>query len=168
LPATGLPPSAYGAGELEAVAGWVVSDGVRRADEEVASVVREALGIVERGGRTDAEIAAAVRVVRATAETMVDEAEPSAGESYGAQRAAGQPPAGQPPAGQPPAGEIAANGTSVVAGSVAAQTTLPVDLDRAAEQVTEQVTEQANERTTEHRPRDGELVAADAEAARPR
>ncbi len=162
--ATGLPPSAYGAGELEAVAGWVVSDGVRRADEEVASVVREALGIVERGGRTDAEIAAAVRVVRATAETLVDEAEPSAGESYGAQRAAGQPPAGQPPAGQPPAGEIAANGTSVVAGSVAAQTTLPVDLDRAAEQVTEQ----ANERTTEHRPRDGELVAADAEAARPR
>jgi hypothetical protein len=67
--ATGLPPSAYGAADLEAVAAWVLSDGVRRADEEVASGVREALGIVERGGRADAAVAAAVHAVTTLADS---------------------------------------------------------------------------------------------------
>ena len=73
--ATGLPPSAYGPTELEAVAAWAVSDGVQRSDEEVAALVREALGIVERGGRTDLLVADAVRVVnpRVVAETVAGE-----------------------------------------------------------------------------------------------
>ena len=61
--ATGLPPSAYGPKELETVARWAVSDGVQRTDEEVAATVREALGIVERGGRADVLVAEAVRAV---------------------------------------------------------------------------------------------------------
>lgn len=77
--ATGLPPSAYGPTELEAVATWVVSDGVQRADEEVAHSVREALGIVERGGRTDLLVAAAVRAVNprvALANAVTEPVEP--------------------------------------------------------------------------------------------
>ncbi len=61
--ATGLPPSVYGAADFRAVAAWVVSDGVQRTDEEVAHAVREALGIIERGGRTDRLVVEAVRAV---------------------------------------------------------------------------------------------------------
>ncbi len=63
---TGLPVSAYSAEELDAVAWWVVSDGVGRPRERVAAEVRSALGLPTAQTRVEAAVgAAAERVLRA-------------------------------------------------------------------------------------------------------
>jgi hypothetical protein len=59
--APGLPISAYTSRELDAVAGWVVSDGAVRSPEQVAAEVRSALGFVQREPRMDAAVGAASR-----------------------------------------------------------------------------------------------------------
>lgn len=59
--APGLPISAYTPRELDAVAGWVVSDGAVRSPEQVAAEVRRALGFAHREPRVDAAVGAASR-----------------------------------------------------------------------------------------------------------
>lgn len=59
--APGLPVSAYTPHELDAVAGWVVSDGAGRSPEQVAAEVRTALGFAQREPRVDAAVGAASR-----------------------------------------------------------------------------------------------------------
>jgi hypothetical protein len=59
--APGLPISAYTSRELDAVAGWVVSDGAVRSPEQVAAEVRAALGFAHREPRLDAAVGAASR-----------------------------------------------------------------------------------------------------------
>ncbi len=64
--ATGLPVSAYTDGELDAVAWWVVSDGVLRSRAEVGMEIRTSLGFAPGEARVEAAVdAAAERVVNA-------------------------------------------------------------------------------------------------------
>jgi hypothetical protein len=59
--APGLPISAYTSRELDAVAWWVVSDGVVRSPDQVAAEVRTALGFIRREPRVDAAVGEASR-----------------------------------------------------------------------------------------------------------
>lgn len=54
---------AYAERELDAVARWVISDGVPRSADELAAEVREALQIDQSGERAEASVAAAARRV---------------------------------------------------------------------------------------------------------
>ncbi len=53
--------TAYGTGELEAVARWALTDGVTRTPEELAALVREALHLPRRGPHVEATVVAAAR-----------------------------------------------------------------------------------------------------------
>lgn len=64
---SGLPITAYTPRELDAVAGWVVSDGVVRSPEQVAVEIRAALGFRYREPRVDAAVSAASRRALAAA-----------------------------------------------------------------------------------------------------
>jgi len=55
----------YADAELDAVARWVLSDGVRRDAEQLTAAVREALHLVRRGEHVDAVVGAAARRVLA-------------------------------------------------------------------------------------------------------
>jgi hypothetical protein len=59
----GRSTSAYAERELDAVARWLLSDGVARSTEEVVAGVREALQIVRSGERVDAALVASARRV---------------------------------------------------------------------------------------------------------
>ncbi|WP_082812777.1 hypothetical protein [Cellulomonas timonensis] len=61
---SGLPISAYSDDEIGEVVAWLVSDGAQRSREDLASEVRDELGITRRSSRVDAVIAAAVRRTR--------------------------------------------------------------------------------------------------------
>jgi REase_MTES_1575/AAA domain len=63
----GRSVGAYAERDLDAVARWVLSDGVPRSVEELAAEVREALQIAQHGERAEASIAAAARRVLAVA-----------------------------------------------------------------------------------------------------
>jgi hypothetical protein len=54
---------AYAERDLDAVARWVLSDGVPRSADELAAEVREALQIDQPGERAEASVAAAARRV---------------------------------------------------------------------------------------------------------
>ena len=58
--ARGLPISAYGDNEIDALAAWIDSDGAERTHEQLAMIVRTELGIVRRSNRVDAVVNAAV------------------------------------------------------------------------------------------------------------
>ncbi|HVN11787.1 MAG TPA: hypothetical protein VMT69_06820, partial [Kineosporiaceae bacterium] len=53
----------YAEGDLDAIARWVLSDGVPRSAEQLADEVHEALQIAQHGERTQASVAAAARRV---------------------------------------------------------------------------------------------------------
>jgi len=55
--APGRPLHAYTAQELDAVARWVLSDGIRRDGDQLSAGVREALHLVRRGGQADIVLA---------------------------------------------------------------------------------------------------------------
>lgn len=57
----GLPISAYGDNDLDALARWITSDGVERNEQQLAGALRAELGVVRRSNRVDAAVAAAVR-----------------------------------------------------------------------------------------------------------
>jgi len=59
----GRPVTAYSEVELESVAQWVLSDGVRRSAEELAALVREALHLPRRGMQVEAAVGGAARRV---------------------------------------------------------------------------------------------------------
>jgi len=59
--ARGLPIAAYGDDELDALAGWVVSDGQPRDAESLADELRAELGITKRGNRVDSVLATVAR-----------------------------------------------------------------------------------------------------------
>ena len=54
---------AYAERDLDAVARWVLSDGVPRSADQLAIEVREALQIAQHGERAEASVAAAARRV---------------------------------------------------------------------------------------------------------
>lgn len=58
---SGLPVSAYSDDELDDLVEWITSDGADRSREDLASRVREELGITRRSTRIDAVVAGAVR-----------------------------------------------------------------------------------------------------------
>lgn len=57
----GLPISAYGDNDLDALARWIASDGVVRDEQQLAGALRAELGVVRRSNRVDAAVTAAVR-----------------------------------------------------------------------------------------------------------
>ncbi len=57
----GLPISAYGDNQIDALAVWVQSDGVERDTQQLAGALRAELGVVRRSNRVDTLIAGAVR-----------------------------------------------------------------------------------------------------------
>jgi hypothetical protein len=59
----GRPITLYSDAELEAVATWVLSDGVGRSAEELAALVREALHLPRRGMHVEAAVGGAARRV---------------------------------------------------------------------------------------------------------
>ena len=59
----GRPVTLYADEELEAVANWVLSDGVTRSAEELAALVREALHLPRRGMHVEATVGGAARRV---------------------------------------------------------------------------------------------------------
>jgi hypothetical protein len=59
----GRPAGAYPERELDAVARWVLSDGVPRSAEEVVAEMRDALQVVSAGERAEAALVAAARRV---------------------------------------------------------------------------------------------------------
>jgi hypothetical protein len=59
----GRAVGAYAERDLDAVARWVLSDGVPRSADALAGEVREALQIAQHGERTEASVAAAARRV---------------------------------------------------------------------------------------------------------
>jgi hypothetical protein len=59
----GRPVTLYADAELEAVANWVLSDGVQRSAEELAALVREALHLPRRGMHVEATVGGAARRV---------------------------------------------------------------------------------------------------------
>jgi hypothetical protein len=59
----GRPAGAYPERELDAVARWVLSDGVARSPEELVTEVRDALQIARSGERADAALVASIRRV---------------------------------------------------------------------------------------------------------
>ena len=65
----GRPAGAYPERELDAVARWVLSDGVPRSADQVVAEVRDALAIVSSGERAEAALVAAARRVLAPAPT---------------------------------------------------------------------------------------------------
>lgn len=60
----GLPVGAYSDDQLDDLVAWIVADGRRRDDEELAAALREELGVTRRGARLDAVVEAAVRRAR--------------------------------------------------------------------------------------------------------
>lgn len=154
--ATGLPPSAYGPVELTAVAAWAVSDGVRRSDEEVATAVREALGIVERGGRADVAIAAAVRAVTGPADAPDAPDSPVSPEESADRVGTAEP--GPAAEGTDPDGPaVRGDATTSLGWPDAASAPTPMDLDKVA----------AAERAADERAAGvAHLVGAEAEPGR--
>lgn len=57
----GLPISAYGDNDLDALARWIASDGIVRDEQQLAGALRAELGVVRRSNRVDAAVSAAVR-----------------------------------------------------------------------------------------------------------
>ncbi|MFN8076831.1 MAG: hypothetical protein U0Q15_15630 [Kineosporiaceae bacterium] len=57
----GRPVAAYSDDDLDAVAAWVLSDGVARTEQDVAAEVRSALGLRHRGARVDLAVGNAAR-----------------------------------------------------------------------------------------------------------
>ncbi|MBI9114641.1 hypothetical protein JAV76_06395 [Sanguibacter sp. YZGR15] len=56
----GLPIAAYGDDELDDLAAWIASDGVRRTPDQLAAAMRDELGIRRRSQRVDTALASAV------------------------------------------------------------------------------------------------------------
>jgi hypothetical protein len=59
----GRPAGAYAERELDAVARWVLSDGVARPAEDLVAQMRDALQIARSGERADAALVASARRV---------------------------------------------------------------------------------------------------------
>jgi len=67
--APGRPLHAYTPEELDAVARWVLSDGIRRDGDQLSAGVREALHLVRRGGQADIVLGACAARVLARGRT---------------------------------------------------------------------------------------------------
>jgi hypothetical protein len=57
----GLPITAYGDDQLDELAAWILSDGVRRDERQLDEALRAELGLTRRNVRVDAAVAGAVR-----------------------------------------------------------------------------------------------------------
>lgn len=56
----GLPMTAYGDNQLDALVMWIIEDGVARSQEDLAAEMRQELGIVRRSHRVDTAIGHAI------------------------------------------------------------------------------------------------------------